>query len=314
MNVLTVTMNPVLDKSTRANIVVPEKKTRCQSPFYAPGGGGINVSRAIKKLGGKSTAFFVAGGENGEKIQELLKEEDVDYKMIDSGRNSRENVMVKDSKTGNLYRFVMPGNELKEEVWKKAFDAICNFSPKPDYLIASGSLPPGVPDDFYARIAKHARENDIRMILDTSGPPLKMALKNKLFLIKPNLREIREILNKESIDGIDLENSVTEILEKEYCSVLIVSLGAKGALFASSDNDVEYIVPPVMPVKSAVGAGDSMIAGMMMGCINGLWPEQAIRYGVAAGTAATMTPGTELCRKEDTEKIYNWLITNNGKN
>jgi len=314
MNVLTITMNPVLDKSTWASIVVPENKTRCQSPEYAPGGGGINVSRAIKKLGGKSTALFVAGGENGDKIQELLNDEGVDYKMIDSGHNSRENIMVKDKKTGSLYRFVMPGNELKEEVWKETLDAIRNFSPKPDYLIASGSLPPGVPDDFYAQVAEHARENDIRMILDASGPPLKKALEKKLFLAKPNLREIREILNKESLSGMDLEEAAREILDNEYCAVLIVSLGAKGALFASRDNDVEYIVPPVMPVKSAVGAGDSMIAGLMFGCIKGLWPEQAVRYGVAAGTAATMTSGTELCNKEDTDKIYDWLITNNGKN
>lgn len=314
MNVLTITMNPVLDKSTRAEIVVPEKKTRCQSPTFAPGGGGINVSRVIKKLGGKSTALFVAGGENGEKIQELLNKEEIDFKMIDSGRNSRENVMVTDSKTGDLYRFVMPGNKLKKEVWEEALDAIRNFSPKPDYLIASGSLPPGVPDDFYAQIAGYAKQNDIRMILDTSGPPLKKALEKGLFLTKPNLREIREILNRDSLSGMDLEDAVCEILEKEYCAVLVVSLGVKGALFASRDNDVEYIVPPVMPVKSAVGAGDSMIAGLILGCIKGLWPEQAVRYGVAAGTAATMTPGTELCNKEDVDKIYNWLITNNGKN
>ena len=313
MNILTLTMNPVLDKTVQADLVVPEKKTRCRNPVYAPGGGGINVSRAINKLGGKSTALFAAGGETGEKIQQLLKEEGVDYKVIDSGKNSRENLMVNDNKTGNLYRFVMPGNEMKEEVWKNVLDAIYNFSPKPDYLIASGSLPPGVPDDFYARVAKHARENDIRMVIDASGPPLRKALKEKLFLIKPNLREIKEILNKKSIDGMDLEDSVKEILGKEYCAVLIVSLGAKGALFASRDNDVEYIVPPVMPVKSAVGAGDSMIAGMMMGCVNGLWPEQAIRYGVAAGTAATMTSGTELCKKEDVEKIYDWLVHHNGK-
>lgn len=314
MNVLTVTMNPVLDKSTRANMVVPEKKTRCQSPTFAPGGGGINVSRAMKKLGGKSTALFVAGGENGEKIQELLNEEGVDFKMIDSGRNSRENIIVKDSKTGNLFRFVMPGNELNEKVWKEALDSIRSFSPKPDYLVASGSLPPGVPDDFYAQMAEHARENDIRMILDASGPPLKKALEKGLFLAKPNLREIQEIFKKENLTGMDLEEAVREILEKEYCSIVIVSLGAKGALFASRDDDVEYIVPPVMPVKSAVGAGDSMIAGMMVGCIKGFWPEQAVLYGVAAGTAAIMTPGTELCNKEDADKIYDWLLTNNGKN
>jgi 6-phosphofructokinase 2 len=313
MNILTVTVNPVLDSSTRANYVIPLKKTRCESPVHEPGGGGINVSRAIKKLGGKSTAIFIAGGENGKKIEQFLKNEGITCKVINSEQNTRENIMVFDKKTGEHYRFVMPGPRLKEEVWKKLLEEITNISPKPEYLVASGSLPPGVPDDFYAKLAAYSKKNDIRMILDTSGPPLKKALEEGVYMAKPNLRELGELLNRKKLTGMELDRAAKRILSKGYCTILVVSLGAKGALLARQDI-LEYVVPPVMPVVSAVGAGDSMVAGIIIGCTKGYWPEKAIRYGVAAGTAATMTPGSELCRKIDTDKIYNWLSIDGGEN
>lgn len=191
---------------------------------------------------------------------------------------------------------------------------IKEFSPKPDYLIASGSLPPGVPDDFYARLAMFAKKNDIKMVLDTSGTPLKLALDEGVHLAKPNLREMTGILNQNELTGMELEEAVTDFINKrEDCSVLVISLGAKGAMLVRCNNEPEYIVPPSVPVKSAIGAGDSMVAGIITACTKGMWPDQALRYGVAAGTAATMTPGNELCRKEDTEKIFNWLNQKNGK-
>ena len=312
MKIVTLTMNPVLDKTAEAELVVPEKKTRCQSPTYAPGGGGINVSRAIKKLGCDSLSLLLSDGDNGKKITELLEEEKVRFKRIDSGQNTRENVMVYDKKTGSLYRFVMPGPEIKEKNWKKVLDEIKQLSPKPDYLVASGSLPPGVPDDFYARVASVSKKNDIRFVLDTSGPSMKLAMEEGVFLLKPNLREIREILNKDELTGMELEDAALEILNKDYCSLLVVSLGAKGAMLARKEDIIEYIVPPAMPVKSAVGAGDSMVAGILVGITKGYWPGQAVRYGVAAGTAAAMTSGSELCRKEDTERIYEWLSADTG--
>ena len=314
MNVLTVTMNPALDTSTHAGFVVPKKKIRCSSLSYAPGGGGINVSRAIKKLGSQSTALFLSGGNNGKKIEQLLTQEKVDFIPIDSGQNVRENLMVQDERTGNVYRFAMPGPEIEEKSWRRVLDALNDFSPTPNYLVASGSLPPGVPDDFYARIASFAKKNDIKMVLDTSGEPLRIALEEGVDMIKPNLREIAGLLDKENLTGMELEEAAREILRKGWCSVLIISLGAKGSLLARQDDIFEYIFPPVMPVVSAVGAGDSMVAGVIAGCEKGLWPEQAVRYGVAAGTAAAMTPGSELCRKEDTEKIFDWLNKNDGIN
>lgn len=314
MKIVTLTMNPVLDKTAEANLVVPEKKTRCETPVYEPGGGGLNVSRAIKKLGGESLAFFLAGGDNGKKVEQLLKEEKVTSKKINSGANTRENLMVYDKKTGHQYRFVMPGPEIEEKHWKKVLEELEKLSPKPTYLVASGSLPPGVPDDFYARIASYSKKNDIRFVLDTSGPSMREAMDVGVHLLKPNLREIGDMLDKNEMTGMELEESVKEILRKDYCKVLVVSLGAKGALMARQNDMMEYIVPPAMPVVSAVGAGDSMVGGILVGCIKGFWPEQSVRYGVAAGTAAAMTPGSELCRKEDTDKIFEWLNDNNSGN
>ncbi len=309
MKVVTITMNPVLDSSTAAKAVVPLKKTRCESPVFEPGGGGINVSRALKKLGCDSIAILIAGGINGSKLQQLLKKDNINFKIIESNENTRENIMVMDKKTGEHYRFVMPGPTIKEKECQEVLNVLNKISPKPDYVVASGSLPPGVPDDFYARIATWAKDNDVKMIIDTSGPSLELALKKGVYLAKPNLRELGEMLDKKNLTGMELDEAAKEILSKGYSRFLVVSLGAKGALFARNDS-LEYIIPPVMPVVSAVGAGDSMVAGIICGCLKGFWPEKAIRYGVAAGTAATMTPGSELCRKDDTDKIFEWLSNN----
>ncbi len=306
MKVVTITMNPVLDTSTSAKAVLPLKKTRCKQPVYEPGGGGINVSRALKKLGCDSTAIFFSGGRNGKILEQLLKDENINIQTVSSDENTRENIMVMDEKTGEHYRFVMPGPQIKEKEWERVLDMLDDLSPKPEFLVASGSLPPGVPEDFYAKLARWANTNDVKMIVDTSGPALKQAMKEGIYLAKPNLRELGEMLGKEELTGMQLDEAAKEILSKGYCRILVVSLGAKGALLARQDL-LEYVVPPVMPVASAVGAGDSMVAGIICGCIKGYWPDKAIRYGVAAGTAATMTPGSELCRKSDTDEIFNWL-------
>ena len=307
MKILTITLNPVLDKNTEAKLVLPQKKIRCSSPGHAPGGGGINVSRAIKKLGGTSLCYYLGGGENGDNISGLLKKEEIDHVQVNSGNDTRENLMVLDTTTNNLYRFGMPGPEISEKHWKNVIHEIKKVSPKPHFLVASGSLPPGVPDDFYARLAVHANKNNIKMVLDTSGPPLQLAIEEGLYLVKPNLREMASLMGKEAVTAMEYEQAALDILEKKSCDILVLSLGAKGAMMARQSDIIEYITPPTMPVVSPVGAGDSMVAGIVLGFSNGLWPAEAVRYGVAAGTAAAMTPGSELCRKEDTDKINEWL-------
>lgn len=308
-DIITITLNPALDKSTHVHQVLPEKKLRCEAPVYEPGGGGINVSRAIKKLGGKSCTWFLEGGPAGQKLCELLKEEGVDYWTVKTRNWSRENLMVMEDSTGNQYRFGMPGPETDESEWKRILERLelVKEAEMPKYVVASGSLPPGVPDDFYLQLAELANQRGFRLIVDTSGNALLKAAGEGVYLLKPNLGELAALANKDKISALEQEEIAMQVLHEGKCQVLVVSLGPRGAMLASKESGISYVVPPTVPQKSAVGAGDSMVAGMVMSLVKGCSLEEVVRYGVAAGTAATMTAGSELCRKEDTEEIFKWL-------
>jgi 6-phosphofructokinase 2 len=308
MKVLTITINPALDKSTRVDRIIPEKKLRCEDPVYEPGGGGINVSRAIRKLGGNSCAWFISGGPTGEKIGELLKKEDISFREFKCREWTRENLMVVEQSTREQFRFGMPGPHLAPEEWQQVLIALETMEAKPEYVIASGSNAPGVPNDFYTQIANLAEKKNFKLILDTSGEAMQQAAGKGIFLLKPNLNELAELAGKDILSGMEQEVLARKVLEQGKCKVLVVSLGARGAMLASEEG-IEYIMPPTVKQESAVGAGDSMVAGMVLKLLEG-WPlGEMARYGVAAGTAATMTPGSELCRLEDTEEIYTWLRT-----
>jgi len=302
-------MNPVLDRNTSVNIVMPDKKIRCTRPQLIPGGGGINVSRAIQRLGYESEACVLAGGTNRGKMEDLRSNHDIKAHIVDSGTDCRENLLVCDETTNKMYRFIMPGNDLitnEEKILQQIQEIAINYN----YVVASGSLLPGISTDFYAKLAKFFKEKDIKFILDTSGDAFKEAVQEGVYLIKPNLRELARLVGKDKLTGMDQENVAQEILEKQQANIIVLSLGAKGAMLAQHGHVIEYVTPPTMPILSSVGTGDSMVAGIVTGFIKGFWPTEAIRYGVAAGTAAAMQPGSELCTKEDTDRIWRWLKPN----
>ncbi len=311
MNVLTITANPAVDKSTKTNLVMPEKKIRCQRPVYEPGGGGINVSRALKKLGSESTTMYFAGGSTGELMHQLLAKEELDQNIIKTNAPVRENLIVLDETDQQHYRFGMPGPEIKKEEWQKMLDEIDKMGEELSFVVLSGSLPPGVPDDFAARIAQIAKKKDIKFVIDTSGKPLKTALDEGVFLAKPNQLELKNLMGEEKIKPGQLELFARQLVKNKKAEVMVVSLGAKGALYATSDHS-EYIISPVIDTDSAVGAGDSMVAGMIHGFLHKKSVKEAVIYGIAAGTAATITPGTELCRKDDTDEVAAWIRKNEG--
>lgn len=306
MKIVTLTLNPALDKSTYIDKLQPEKKLRCEEPNYEPGGGGINVSRAIKILGGESLAIYAAGGPAGNKIKELLDDEKIDQDFIQIKNPTRENLMVTENLTGNQFRFGMPGSEIAKDELQKCLDRLNELPEDVEYLVASGSLPPGAPDDFYGKIAKIAQEKNIKCVIDTSGKALVEAAKSGVCLMKPNLGELSELAEKEEISGMEQEEIARKIIDEGKASILIVSLGARGAMVATKDN-IQYVVPPTVKQKSTVGAGDSMVGGLILSLSRGDDLLDAVKWGVAAGTAATITPGTELCRKKDVEKIFEWL-------
>ena len=302
-NIITITMNPCIDKSTSVDNVVAERKLRCSRPRYEPGGGGINVARAMHRLGEEAMAFYLAGGAVGKMLDKLLAEEQIRYERFEIGAISRESLVVYEESSEQQYRFGMPGPEVKEKEWQEFMDWLDESSPKPDFIIGSGSLPPGVPEDFYARVSKWGKHHGAKTIVDTPGEPLSLACKEGVFLVKPNLREL-EILAGKSIESEqEQENLARRLVDECGTEVVVVSLGAAGALFAWKEG-VDRVRTPTVPIKSKVGAGDSMVAGIMTALKRGWEIPDAVRFGVAAGAAAVMTEGTELCRREDTELLY----------
>lgn len=308
--IITITLNPALDKSTYVNHVQPEKKMRCKNPFFEPGGGGVNVSRAIKKLGGSSCAWFLAGGPSGEKLCELLRNEGVNFKAIKIKNWTRENLMVMEETSGNQFRFGMPGPEVTEEEWKQLLIWLEELKDDelPKYVVASGSLPPGVPEDFYLQVAEIANRRGFRLVVDTSGNALIKAAGAGVYLLKPNMQELPTLIGKEEVSALEQEQIAKQVLSEGKCQVLVVSLGPRGAMLVTKEGNISYVVSPAVKQQSAVGAGDSMVAAMVLSLMKGCSLDEMVRYGVAAGTAATMTPGSELCKKEDTEEIYKWLL------
>ncbi len=310
--IITLTMNPVVDKDTSVAGVVPNKKLRCVSPSYYAGGGGINVSRALKKLGGKSICVYVAGGSVGMHLKQLVSNENIEQKVIEIEGWTRENLSVTDTNTNLQYRFGVPGPEVKKKEWQQVLDVLEQLLEKNDFLVASGKLPLGIPSDFYVEVSKIIDKKGAKFVLDTSGEALLPSMKANIFLMKPNLGELSSILYVASVSATELEKLALRFLEENHCKVLVVSMGAKGAFLATKD-EMEHIPAPTVLQKSTIGAGDSMVAGIVYSLTQGKSLSEAVKYGVACGTAATLHPGTQLCKKEDADKLHDWIKNNSVK-
>jgi 6-phosphofructokinase 2 len=299
--ILTITLNPCIDKSSALQTLEPESKLRCTEIVNEPGGGGINVSKALKKLGAESVALFPAGGHNGNMLCALLDAEKLPFHAVDSKVETRENWIVLETSHNHQYRFTFPGRPVEEAAIHTLVDHIRTFSPA--CVVASGSLPPGLPDYFYGLIVKNATSVGARCIVDTSGPALK-ALKGKgAFLIKPNMGELCHLLQIPSIKDIEVPDAAQQIIEDGYAEIVAVSMGPQGAWLVSK-HEKHFAAAPRVKKKSTVGAGDSMVAGITYMLQQHRPLQEAITFGVACGSAATMNEGTQLFKREDVEKLY----------
>ncbi len=303
LSIATLTMNPAIDESTAVPYVLPDQKLRCRTPRYEPGGGGINVARAIRKLGGDALACFPVAGPGGELLKQLLDAEGVRQESVPVGEWTRENLNVFEEISGRQFRFCKPGPRLSEKEWGALLECVRRLRPAPDFLVASGSLPPGVPNDFYALLAVRAREMGSRIVLDTSGAALTHAVDQGVYLLKPSLREFQALTGERDLDESSLARAAGAAIERGWCQVLVLSLGAGGALWRTA-TECERLAAPTVRVRSSVGAGDSMVAGIVLSLAQGRPLREAVRFGVAAGAAAVLNPGTELCHREDAQRLY----------
>jgi 6-phosphofructokinase 2 len=284
----------------------PERKLRASPPLNFPGGGGVNVSRVIKVLGGMSIAVFTAGWATGQLLRDLIDQHGLLTRVVPIHSRTRVSATAFETSTGQEYRITPPGPEMTEAEWRACLDAVFEF--EAEYIVATGSLPRGVPEDFYARVAHGAKKRGSRVILDCDGEPFHQALGEGVYMVKPNLRELSELTGTAGAGGSDAElHAMTQkLIGIGRTEVVVVSLGGDGAFLDTGAGTVRLRTPKVA-VKSAVGAGDSFVGGMTVGLARGMPIESAFAVGVAAGTATVLTAGSELCRRADVERLYHDL-------
>jgi 6-phosphofructokinase 2 len=300
--IVTVTINPTIDVSTSVDRVVPVHKLRCRGLQRDPGGGGINVARVVRRLGTDVTAVYTAGGSIGQFLQQLVERERIGSHPVRIAAETRESFTVNEDATGEQFRFVLEGPRLQPQEWAECFHALETLEPFPGYLVASGGLAPGVPDDFYVRVARLAKARGAKFVVDTSGPALRAALEEGVYLIKPNRRELVELVGRPLDDEGAWVEACRGIVDAKQAAVVVLTLGHQGALLVTREGAWRAPALNVKPV-SAVGAGDSFLGGMVWSLASGHGLEAAFRYGVACGTAALLTPGTELCHRDDVQRL-----------
>jgi 6-phosphofructokinase 2 len=301
--IVTLTMNPAVDMFLEISRLEPNRKLRCPEPLYFPGGGGINVSRAIRRLGETSMALFPAGGAAGDRLTTMMQREEIPTDCVRIRADTRQNIHVVEHAGGREYQFIVPGPALNQDEWEHCVRALDSLSPAPEYVVASGSLPPGVPVDFYARLAALALKRGFRLIVDTSGEALRQAAVKGTFLLKPNVGELADASDGGMFTESFIEGAAAAIVQTKGVGVVVVSAGAAGAILVDAGG-TRRIPAPLVRIASRTGAGDSMVAGIVVALARGLPIDDAVRFGVAAGAAAVMTPGHQLCRREDAEALF----------
>ena len=298
--IFTITMNPCLDRFLYVDDLIEDDTVRVKEVREYPAGKGIDAARVIKELGGTSVAIALLGGCIGRKIEEMLDKEGVIYTAVRVDVETRTNVIIQ--KGIHQYRLSLPGQPVAREKLEVVREILQALVREGDYVIISGSLPSGVGPEYYAGLVFMLKNWGAVVYLDTDGENLKNGILGEPYAIKPNLHELKRLLGKDVKIGTGLVEDAMEIIERYNVEEILLTLGKEGSYLITKDEKYMAKVPDV-PVISAVGAGDSFLAAYVLKRSEGLDRKEAFRWGNAAGTASVMTPGTELCKKEDVVKL-----------
>lgn len=305
--IVTLTLNPAIDEASEAEVVHSTRKIRTSNHRYDPGGGGINVARVLTELGRPALPIFFSGGVTGPVLEKLLSERCLETRPIPIAGDTRMSHAVYERSTGHEYRFVPEGSEVTPGEWSACLATL--EAMEFDWLVASGSLPRGLPETSYAEIARLAARKGARFVLDTSGPALVAAVaEGGIALLKPSLGEFQMLVGHGVEESHGLEAAALDLVRSGRVEILTVTLGHRGALLATREGAMR-LRPPDVPAKSATGAGDSFVGGMVFGLAEGRSPGEAFTLATAAGSAAVLTPGTELCRREDVWRLHDLLAS-----
>ena len=303
--ILTITLNPALDRATRVDSVVAGPKLRCDAPQSDPGGGGINVSRAIRILGGASRAFAVLGGPTGAAMSDLLARDGIDCVIHPAPGDTRDSFTVTDGETGAQYRFVLPGPIWAPGDVVSVIQAISGASVPGGIVVVSGSQPPGVPDDFVAGLGRRLAGSGVSLIVDTSGAPLASlgaSGGNGLAVLRLNHGEAEHLAGGSLPDRAAIADFASDLVARDVARTVILATGADGSILVNADERL-FCNSPQTQVVSKVGAGDSFVGAFTLALAQGEEPADCLRWGCAGAAAAVMTPATDLCRRRDVEGL-----------
>jgi 6-phosphofructokinase 2 len=298
--VYTITLNPALDRTLWLEKIQPDESNRIEKEQRYAGGKGIDVSKVLTSLDVSNKALGFVGGFAGEELEGRLLNEGMSCDFIRISRETRTNIIVNDMSTGSQTVFSASGPEIKPYELMQMIHKVEKLE-KPDIVIISGSLPPGIHPEIYRKIIEIAKSREAKVILDTDGDALKVGIQGFPDTIKPNVHELSRLVDMKLITMDEIIRAAQSV-HKQGVGIVLVSMGAKGILLFSRKE--RYLAsPPKVKVKNTIGAGDSAVAGFVYGLVRGKSLKKALINAVAAGTATTLRPGTALCQKDDFLKL-----------
>ena len=301
--VVTLTLNPALDMSTEVGSLIPDVKLRCSEPMLDPGGGGLNVSRAILALGGESLALVALGGLTGDRLAGLIRTEGVPFLALTAPGETRTSLTVIVRDSGHQFRFMLPGPIWAEADQERVFTLLRASARAGAFGVISGSQPPGVPMDFPARLARAMP--GLNVVIDTSGPALVEAVAHPipdLEVLRMDGDEAHLLAGRVLETRKDTADFAQRLLERGVAKTVIIARGADGSVLVDASQRL-FAKAARVQVKSTVGAGDSFVGGYVLSRARGRGAAEALALATAAACAAVMTDATQLCRLEDVERL-----------
>ncbi|MFQ5862010.1 MAG: 1-phosphofructokinase [Candidatus Brocadiales bacterium] len=299
--IYTLTLNPALDRTLSVEGIKFDDPNRITRETRYAGGKGIDVSRAIKELGGHSVAIGFIGGFNGLELQGHLINEGITCDFIRIADETRTNVVIRDETSGRQMLFSAPGPQVRPQDVAAVYNKLSNLSPPPTFVVMSGSLPRGITPNIYAQLIKAVKEQGGKTVLDTDNEPLRLGIEELPFLIKPNVHELSRLVGKNLEDIRDIAAEARE-LNKRGIEVVVVTMGPRGLIIVGKELGLHCKTPDVK-VMSTIGAGDSTVGGLVLSLAQGKSLREAAVVATSAGTGAIICPESGLCRREDVERF-----------
>ncbi|TYB97431.1 MAG: 1-phosphofructokinase family hexose kinase [Kosmotoga sp.] len=294
--ILTLTMNPCLDRYYYIDTLKEDDTIRVNKMIDYPAGKGIDISRAINEMRGHSVAITLLGGDTGRQIMEMLDKEGVVYSTVNLNNNTRTNLILQTKE--NQFRFSVPGSSIDKTEEKKVIKNIETLLRKGDYLLIAGSIPEGLPDDFYYKIINNANKIGAKVYFDADNKLLLEGVKASPNGIKPNLHEFSRLIDNKLNSEEQIIESLKETSERYSIKEILLTMGKDGAICFIEGSIFKVSVPKVK-VDSSVGAGDTFLGVYCMYREMDREPEHCLKMAGAASSAATMTSGTKLCKYDD---------------